>query len=96
MTTIDLLITHFGASPSIPFEQGAAYLQYHPETLRQKIDNGTIRLRYFFIEDERANNRRSQKAQKYLSLVELVELIDQKINASRGEFETLWGELSVA
>lgn len=96
MTTIDLLIAHFGASPSIPFEQGAAYLQYHPETLRQKIDSGTIRLRYFFIEDEGANSRRSQKAQKYLSLIEMAELIDEKISASRDEFATLWEEMSAA
>lgn len=96
MKTIDLLIAHFGASPSIPFEQGAEYLQYHPETLRQKIDCGAIRLRYFFIEDEGANNRRSQKAQKYLSLVELAELIDQKITASIDEFEILWEEMSAA
>lgn len=49
MTTIDLLIAHFGSSPSIPFEQGAGYLQYHPETLPQKINSGTIRLRYFSL-----------------------------------------------
>ncbi|UWP96471.1 pyocin activator PrtN family protein [Aliiroseovarius crassostreae] len=96
MKTIDLLIARFGASPSIPFEQGAEYLQYHPETLRQKIDGGAIRLMYFFLEDEGANNRRSQKAQKYLSLVELAELIDQKITASRDEFEILWEEMNAA
>lgn len=82
--------------PLDPLRTGSGYLKYHPETLRQKIESGTIRLRCFFIEDEGANSRRSQKAQKYLSLIEMAELIDEKITASRDEFATLWEEMSAA
>lgn len=86
MKTIDMLLAHFGGSPIIPFEAAANYLRYKPDTLKQKIDNGEIRVPYFSLED------RSQKAQKYLPLMGIAALIDMQYAAAREKFDSSWAE----
>ncbi len=58
MATLEMLIAHHRGSPIIPIEKAAEYLMYKPDTLKQKIDKGAIRIPYFSLENE------SQKAQK--------------------------------
>lgn len=86
MNTIDMLLAHFGGTPIIPIEHVAQYLNYKPDTLKQKIDNGDIRIRYFSME----NN--SQKAQKFVKLPDLADLIDIQYGAAQEKFSSLWEE----
>jgi hypothetical protein len=92
MKTIDLLLSHFGGNPIIPFETAANFLRYKPDTLKQKIDNGEIRIQYFCIEGDGKNSRPSQKAQKFLLLIEIAALIDRQSVAWREHFESVWAE----
>ena len=87
-----MLLARFGGSPIIPTETAANYLQYKPDTLKQKIDNGEIRVQYFCIEGDGKNTRPSQKAQKFLPLIEIAALIDRQSVASREHFESVWAE----
>lgn len=93
MKTIDLLLAHFGGNPIIPIEVAANFLQYKPDTLKQKIDSGDIRIQYFCIEGDGTNARPSQKAQKFLPLIEIAALIDRQSVASKKHFESVWEEV---
>lgn len=86
MNTINMLLAHFGGSPIIPMENAAQYLQYKPDTLKQKILRGEIRLTAFSIESE------SQKAQKFVKLVDLAELIDECYQVAKQGLDTMWDE----
>lgn len=84
MKTIDMLLAHFGGNPIIPLEHVAQYLNYKPDTLKQKIDGGDIRLPYTGVE----NN--SQKAQKFIQLTDLARLIDVQFTAAQEKFASIW------
>lgn len=86
MNTINMLLAHFGGSPIIPMENAAQYLQYKPDTLKQKIQRGEIRLAAFSIEPD------SQKAQKFVKLVDLAELIDEHYEVAKQDFDVMWYE----
>jgi hypothetical protein len=88
MKTIDMLLAHFGGNPIIPIEEAAQYLKYKPDTLKQKIDSGDIRIPYFSLEDN------SQKAQKFVMLPDLAQRIDDQFFAAREKFSSVW-EVSV-
>lgn len=84
MKTIDMLLAHFGGNPIIQFEQVAQYLNYKPDTLKQKIDKGDIRLFYTGMEND------SQKAQKFIQLTDLARLIDVQFTAAQEKFAFIW------
>jgi hypothetical protein len=86
LNTINMLIAHFGGSPIIPVENAAEYLRYKPDTLKQKILRGDIRLAAFSIESD------SQKAQKFVKLADLAELIDEHYQVAKQDFDVLWDE----
>ncbi|MCA2009160.1 pyocin activator PrtN family protein [Tritonibacter mobilis] len=86
MATLEMLIAHHRGSPIIPIEKAAEYLMYKPDTLKQKIDKGAIRIPYFSLENE------SQKAQKYIYTIDLANLIDLQATAAREKFKSLWEE----
>ena len=86
MATLEMLIAHHRGSPIIPIEKAAEYLMYKPDTLKQKIDKGAIRIPYFSLENE------SQKAQKYIKNLDLAHLIDMQSNAATEKFESIWAE----
>ena len=86
MKTIDMLLAHFGGNPIIAIEEVAHYLNYKPETLKQKIDNGDIRIPYFALENS------SQKAQKFVMLPDLAQLIDIQFLSAREKFTSAWDE----
>jgi hypothetical protein len=83
MKTINMLLAHFGGNPIIPIEEAAQYLKYKPDTLKQKIDGGDIRLPYFSLEDN------SQKAQKFVMLPDMAQLIDVQFFAAREKFTSI-------
>lgn len=90
MKTIDLLLARFGGDPVIPFETAATYLNYKQDTLKQKIDDGEIRIPYFSLDG------RSQKAQRFVLLTDLANLIDEKHAAATAKFHDQWGEYDAA
>ena len=92
MQTINMLLAHFGGNPIIPLETAANFLQYKPDTLKQKIDNGEIRIPYFSIEEDGQKARPSKKAQKFLYLTEIAAVIDRKRIASREHAQNVWAE----
>lgn len=89
MKTINMLLAHFGGNPIIPIEEAAQYLKYKPDTLKQKIDGGDIRLPYFSLEDN------SQKAQKFVMLPDMAQLIDIQFCAAREKFTSIWDEAAL-
>lgn len=86
MKTIDMLLAHFGGNPIIQFEHAAQFLNYKPDTLKQKIDSGDIRIPYFSLEGK------SQKAQKFVMLPALAQLIDVHSNSADDRFSSMWAE----
>ena len=87
MKTIDLLLARFGGEPVIPLEIAANYWNFKPDTLKQKIDDGEIRIAYFSLDES------SQKARKFILLVDLATLIENKYAAATAKFQDQWAEL---
>lgn len=87
MKTIDLLLARFGAEPVIPLETAAGYWKYKPDTLKQKIDDGEIRIPYFSLDEK------SQKAQRFVLLTDLATLIEEKHAAATARFHEQWEEM---
>lgn len=83
MTTYETLPAYFGGSPIITLEQAANFWSYKADTLAAKIDDGTIRLPYFRMED-------GQKAKKQVHLMDLASLIDARRADAVEEFKKLW------
>jgi hypothetical protein len=90
MKTIDLLLARFGGEPMIPLEIAANYWNYKSDTLKQKIDDGKIRLPYFSLDED------SQKAGRFVRLVDLATFIDLKYSAATAKFQDHWAELDAA
>ncbi|MQY44267.1 hypothetical protein GG681_16595 [Epibacterium sp. SM1969] len=89
MKTIDMLLAHFGGNPIIPLEHVAQYLNYRPDTLKQKIDVGDIRLPYIGVE----NN--SQKAQKFIQLSIATPSFQETLHAGRSSGSSMTREIVV-
>lgn len=90
MKTIDILLARFGGEPVIPLEIAATYWNYKPDTLKQKIDDGDVRIPYFSLDEG------SQKARKFVRLVDLAALIDLKYSVAMAKFQVQWAELDAA
>lgn len=90
MKTIDLLLARFGGEPVIPLEIAANYWNYKPDTLKQKIDDGDIRIPYFSLDAG------SQKARRFVRLTDLAALIDLKYSAATAKFQDQWAEFDAA
>lgn len=90
MKTIDLLLARFGGDPVIPLEVAASYWNYKPDTLKQKIDDGEIRIPYFSLDEGK------QKARKFVMLVDLAALIENRYAAAAAKFQDQWAELDAA
>ncbi len=86
MSTLNMLLAHFGGNPVIPLETAARFFGYKPETLKDKIDKGKIRLPYFRLEDE------AQKATILVHIIDFSEWIDKQYNAAHADFQAIWSE----
>ncbi len=83
MTTLDMLLAHFGGTPVIPLEVAAQYWGYEAETLARKADSGEVRVPYFRL-DER------QKAARLIMLADIATIIEERHRAARANFEKKW------
>jgi hypothetical protein len=90
MQTIDLLLARFGGDPVVPLDIAATYWNYKPDTLKQKIDDGEIRIPYFSLDEGR------QKARRFVLLTDLAALIVEKHAAATARFHDQWEELDAA
>ncbi|UWQ85035.1 MULTISPECIES: pyocin activator PrtN family protein [Leisingera] len=87
MKTIDMLLARFGADPVIPLEAAAGYWRYKPDTLKQKIDGGEIRIPYFSLDEN------SQKAQRFIHLTDFANFIDERHATETTRFQDQWAEM---
>jgi hypothetical protein len=83
MTTLEMLIAHFGGTPVIPLEAAATYLGYEPETLAKKADDGDVRVPYFRLDD-------SQKAIRLMMLNDIANHIEERHRAATKQFLIHW------
>lgn len=85
MTTLEMLLAHFGGVPVIPLETAAQYWGYEADTLAKKADNGDVRVPYFRLDE-------SQKATRLMMLTDIASLIEERHRAACGAFADKWRE----
>ncbi len=90
MQTIQMLLAQFNAKPVITLAEAACYFDYKPDTLKQKIDRGQVRLPYFSLDPT------SQKCALLVRLIDLAALIDSRFEAAEAEFSSVWAEMEAA
>ncbi|SUZ30844.1 hypothetical protein ROE7235_00573 [Roseibaca ekhonensis] len=75
MTTLEMLLAHFGGVPVIPLEAAAQYWGYEADTLAKKADAGDVRIPYFRLDE-------SQKATRLMMLSDIAAIIEERHRAA--------------
>jgi len=87
MTTLEMLLAHFGGVPVIPLEAAAQYWGYEADTLAKKADSGDVRIPYFRLDE-------SQKATRLMMLSYIAAIIEERHRTARKKFADKWEESS--
>lgn len=83
MTTIEMLLAHYGGVPVIPLEAAAQYWGYEADTLAKKVDNGDVRVPFFRLDE-------GQKATRLMMLTDIAAIIEERHQAACESFAEKW------
>ena len=83
MTTLEMLLAHYGGVPIIPLEAAAQYWGYEADTLAKKVENGDVQVPFFRLDE-------SQKATRLMMLTDIAAIIEERHQAAYKAFEEKW------
>lgn len=83
MTTLEMMLAHFGGVPMIPLSAAAPFWGCETDTLARKVDTGEVRLPYFRMDE-------SQKATRLIMLTDLSAVVDERHEIARQAFHERW------
>ncbi|MEP1832069.1 MAG: pyocin activator PrtN family protein [Hyphomonas sp.] len=83
MTTLEMLLAHFGGVPVIPLELAAQYWGYEADTLAKKVDKGEVQVPFFRLDE-------SQKATRLMMLTDIAAIIEERHQTACEAFAGKW------
>lgn len=83
MDTLDLLLRHFDNRPFVALREAGAMWGHSEKTMKEKIDDGQIRLPYFTVDNR-------QKSIKLVRVSDMARILNERAHQAELEFQKLW------